>query len=70
MPITIHLLIGFANSVRDVTQVSLRQSLTPDRLQGRMNSVFRTVYWGGWPVGNLLGGYLGSAFGPVNGIHE
>ena len=66
--VTILLLAGFANSVHDVTQVSLRQSLTPDRLQGRMNSVFRTVYWGGWPLGNLLGGYVGSAFGPVNGI--
>jgi len=28
-----------------------------------MNSIFRTVYWGAWPAGNLVGGYLGSLFG-------
>jgi len=28
-----------------------------------MNSIFRTVYWGAWPAGNLVGGYLGSLVG-------
>jgi len=54
--------------IHDVTQVSLRQMLTPDRLQGRMNSVFRTVFWGAWPVGSVLGGYVGSVIGPVPAI--
>jgi hypothetical protein len=27
--------------------------------------MFRTVYWGAWPLGNLLGGFLGTRFGLV-----
>ncbi len=54
--------------IHNVTQWSLRQLLTPDHLQGRMNSIFRTVYWGAWPLGNLVGGYLGSVFGPQKSI--
>ena len=30
-----------------------------------MNSIFRTVYWGFWPLGNLVGGWLGAALGLV-----
>jgi MFS family permease len=60
--------IGFIDTIYNVTQVSLRQILTPDRLQGRMNSVFRTAYWGAWPIGSLVGGYLGSTLGPVPAI--
>jgi MFS family permease len=60
--------IGLIDTIYNVTQVSLRQMLTPDRLQGRMNSVFRTVYWGAWPVGSVIGGYLGSTLGPVPAI--
>ncbi|HEV2217335.1 MAG TPA: MFS transporter [Candidatus Dormibacteraeota bacterium] len=54
---------GLIDPVNNVTQWSLRQLLTPDHLQGRMNSIFRTVYWGAWPAGNLIGGYLGSLLG-------
>ena len=38
------LLLGFVDPIFNVTQVSLRQMVTPDRLQGPMNSVFRTVF--------------------------
>jgi len=62
------LIIGVMDPIHDVTQVSLRQMLTPDRLQGRMNSVFRTVFWGAWPIGSVLGGYVGSVLGPVPAI--
>jgi hypothetical protein len=62
------LVIGVMDPIHDVTQVSLRQMLTPDRLQGRMNSVFRTVFWGAWPVGSVIGGYVGSVFGVVPAI--
>ena len=47
----------------DVAQVTLRQTLTPSRLQGRMGAVFRTFFWGAWPLGNLLGGVLAAALG-------
>jgi predicted MFS family arabinose efflux permease len=54
---------GLVDPLNNVTQWSLRQLLTPDHLQGRMNSIFRTVFWGAWPIGNVAGGYLGSVIG-------
>ncbi|MBV8264414.1 MAG: MFS transporter, partial [Candidatus Eremiobacteraeota bacterium] len=57
------LLISFANPVYNVNQVSLRQTITPDELQGRMNATMRTIVWGTLPVGALIGGALGSAIG-------
>jgi MFS family permease len=54
---------GLVDPLNNVTQWSLRQLLTPDQLQGRMNSIFRTVFWGAWPIGNVAGGYLGSVIG-------
>jgi predicted MFS family arabinose efflux permease len=54
---------GAANTVHDINQLTLRQRLTPDRLQGRMNATFRTFYWGAQPLGSLIGGWLGSTVG-------
>jgi MFS family permease len=48
--------------IYNITQVSFRQAITPERLQGRMNSVMRFVVWGVIPLGNLLGGALASWF--------
>lgn len=42
----------------NITQVSFRQAITPERLQGRMNSVMRFIVWGVMPLGSLLGGAL------------
>jgi predicted MFS family arabinose efflux permease len=47
----------------DLNQLTLRQTLTPDPYLGRMNSIFRSVVWGAIPLGNFLGGFLGSAVG-------
>ena len=49
--------------VYDVNQLSLRQSLTPDRMQGRVNATFRFLVWGMRPIGSLLGGVLGGLIG-------
>ncbi len=54
---------GTVGVAGDIAQVTLRQTLTPARLQGRMSSVFRTFFWGAWPLGNLLGGVLAAAVG-------
>ena len=56
---------GLLDPVHNVTQQSLRQGLTPDSLQGRMSATFRTVYWGAWPLGNLVGGILAVNIGLV-----
>jgi MFS family permease len=57
------LLGGFSNVIYNVTQVSLRQAITPERIQGRMNSVMRFIVWGTIPLGSLLGGLLASRIG-------
>jgi MFS family permease len=54
---------GLTNPVYNVNQVSLRQAITPDRLQGRMNASMRFIVWGTIPLGALLGGSLGEALG-------
>ncbi len=40
----------------NVITVSFRQSIIPDRLLGRVNSVYRFLAWGMMPIGALLGG--------------
>lgn len=59
---------GVAVTMQDLNQVTLRQFLTPDRLQGRMNSIFRLFYWGSTPMASLLGGVLGDRLGPSTTI--
>jgi MFS family permease len=54
---------GLSNVIYNVTQVSLRQAITPERLQGRMNSVMRFIVWGTIPLGSLLGGVLATTIG-------
>ena len=54
---------GFSNVIYNVTQVSLRQAITPERIQGRMNSVMRFIVWGTIPLGSFLGGVLASQIG-------
>jgi MFS family permease len=49
--------------IYNVNQLSLRQALCPERLQGRMNAVMRFIVWGTIPVGNLIGGALASTVG-------
>ena len=65
--------IGFVNNfmvpVYNINQVSLRQSITPDRVQGRMNATVRTVIWGTIPIGALIGGVIGNAYGLVPAMY-
>jgi MFS family permease len=49
----------------NITQVSLRQAITPDRVQGRMNATMRTIVWGTIPIGSVVGGILGTVIGVV-----
>ena len=54
-------LVGFGVVLYNVTQLSFRQAITPERLQGRMNSVMRFIVWGVMPLGTLLGGAIATA---------
>ena len=49
--------------VYNITQVSLRQAITPERMQGRMNAIMRFMVWGTIPLGSLSGGALASWIG-------
>ena len=54
---------GLANVIYNVTQISLRQAITPERIQGRMNAVMRFIVWGTIPLGSFVGGVLASTIG-------
>jgi len=56
-------LVGLLTVVFNVVFGSLRQSLTPDRLLGRVISAFRLFSYGVVPLGSLLGGVLARSFG-------
>ncbi len=54
---------AFSAVIYVVNSVSLRQIITPDRLQGRAAASLRFVTWGIAPLGFLLGGFLGERIG-------
>jgi MFS family permease len=47
----------------NVLTMSLRQSLIPERMFGRVQGAYRTVVWGAIPVGSLVGGAVAQALG-------
>jgi MFS family permease len=57
---------GLGGAIYNINQVSLRQAITPERMQGRMNATMRFIVWGTIPLGATLGGFLGG----VIGLHE
>ncbi len=52
------LAVSFTAVLWNVITVSLRQTIIPDNLLGRVNSVYRMFGWGMMPIGSLLGGIL------------
>ena len=59
------LIENLTGPIYNISQVSLRQAITPDRVQGRMNASMRTIVWGTIPIGAFIGGILGTAIGLV-----
>ena len=59
------LLFGFSAIAYNILQVSYRQAITPERLQGRMNAAMRWIVWGTIPLGTLAGG----AIAQVTSLH-
>jgi MFS family permease len=60
---------SFVNPVYNINQVSLRQAITPDRVQGRMNATVRTIIWGTNPIGAFIGGIIGSTYGILPALY-
>lgn len=58
------LLTSLSAALYSITQLSLRQSLAPEGMLGRVNATMRCLSLGLVPVGALLGGVLGELVGP------
>jgi MFS family permease len=56
-------LAGFCGVAWNINQVSLRQAITPPRMQGRMNATMRFIVWGTIPLGAVSSGILGDLIG-------
>lgn len=51
-------LTSLAITVWNILVMSLRQSIIPGRLLGRVHGTWRTLLWGTMPLGSLLGGLI------------
>ncbi len=60
-------MIGLTGTLWNVVSVSLRQSIIPDRILGRVNSVYRFIGWGMMPIGSALGGVIVAVVEPIAG---
>lgn len=58
---------SFFVALWNVITVSLRQALIPDRMLGRVNSVYRFLGWGMMPIGSILGGAIVAGAEPLLG---
>lgn len=54
---------GLARPLFSINQLSLRQTVTPENLQGRMNGSISLLTYGLPTIGALIGGALGQAIG-------
>jgi MFS family permease len=61
-------LAGLGATMANVHIISLRQTITPDVMLGRMNASYLFVSWGCLPLGGLLGGALGGTVGLRDGL--
>jgi MFS family permease len=50
-------------AIYDISELSLRQAVTPDQLRGRVNATRYFAFFGVIPIGALLGGALGATIG-------
>jgi MFS family permease len=50
---------AFGVTVWNVLVMSLRQTMIPGRLLGRVHGTWRTLLWGTMPLGALIGGLIG-----------
>jgi MFS family permease len=62
--ISVSLFLGSVlNVIYNVSQISLRQAITPEHFLGRMNATMRFLVWGTIPIGSLIGAGLSEVIG-------
>jgi MFS family permease len=66
---SVFFLTGLMGPIYNINAVSLRQAITPNRIQGRMNATMRAIIWGTIPVGSILGGLLGDMIGITDTLY-
>jgi MFS family permease len=54
---------GYFVTMWNVVTVTLRQRIVPGELLGRVNSVYRMIGWGLFPVGAVAGGFVAKELG-------
>lgn len=63
-----YVVMAFSVVLWNVITVSLRQAIIPDRLLGRVNSVYRFFGWGMMPIGIFIGGVVVEAVAGLAGL--
>ncbi|MBE1487381.1 MFS transporter [Plantactinospora soyae] len=53
----------FGRTTANINGITVRQQLTPDELQGRVNTTGRMIAWGGTPFGAIIGGAIAETAG-------
>jgi len=61
-------LFGAGPLLWTISQTTLRQTITPDALLGRVSALFMTASAGARPIGAAIGGAVGAASGPEAAI--
>jgi predicted MFS family arabinose efflux permease len=56
-------LFGVGPIIWTITSTTLRQTVTPNAMLGRVSALFLTVNMGARPLGAALGGYVGASWG-------
>jgi hypothetical protein len=63
LPMAGFFLFGFGPILWTIGQTTLRQSVTPQAMLGRVSALFMMAAFGARPVGAALGGLVGSTLG-------
>ena len=59
---------GLVEPIRNINQLSLRLTLMPKAMRGRLTSVVRFMIRGAYPIGTLAGGVAGELLGVRNAL--
>jgi MFS family permease len=63
MALALWALWAIARLTVNANGITVRQLMTPDHLQGRVNTTGRMISWGGTPFGALIGGVMADSYG-------
>ncbi|MGI5150105.1 MFS transporter [Plantactinospora sp. CA-294935] len=65
----VYLIVGLGIVISAITSITMRQTITPSRLRGRVNASFRFVTIGVIPIGAVGAGLLGDWIGLHNALY-